>query len=116
MSQRALNSRYFEMSQTQINAASTPTLAFQLLNFEKFSKFNFIDNDSDAVLRFYLVHPFADETVVANRLLWFELGGERVLNYSLNANVWYEIPSGTKLFVASTSASTNGGKLRIAIW
>jgi hypothetical protein len=112
--QRRLTSQYQEVSQAQINAANSQANAFAMLRFDSQSKLQFIDNSSDATIRFLLLHPEAEQDPL-KALLWFELGAERVMDISpMTTNL--QIPAGTLLYIYSTSASSNGEKLRIILW
>lgn len=75
----------------------------------------FFDNRLDAEVTVLLVHPDADSTNVASRLLFIEIAPDQVINYDLVASPSLEFDPGTKVFVFCAAPPTTG-KLKFAWW
>jgi hypothetical protein len=99
---------------TALNPASAAMLAVVAPTG---ARMMFLDNRLDKEVTVLLVHPEADSTVTANRLLWIEVAPDQVINYDLVASPGLEIDPGAKVFVYSTSGiAPTAGKIKLAWW
>lgn len=116
-SEMSLNSKYIEVSLTQLNAATSVALAQLVYVFSKGNKFNFFANYSDKEVGLLIAHPMVDDVVNnAGRLLWVAVAPSQVLNYSLSTG-WSEFPGGTKLYVYRREATAvTSGKFVLSMW
>ena len=113
--QKGLRHQYAALTTAQLAAANNATNAVLLLKFDNVGRLVFLDNTMDKDLSILLVHPDADSTVVANRLFWFELPTNRVMNYDMNMSPGLFFDPGTTIWVYSAVAPTTG-KLRVTTW
>lgn len=116
--ERGLRQEYKELSAASLAATtlgdkSTGALLTTALHSWRWV---YLDNCTDAELSFYLVNPESPSKDGDYRLFWFNLGADRVINFSAtNAPAW-EIPGKTRVYVVKNEASVTTGKLRLTAW
>ena len=91
-----LRLRFSELTGLQLAAASTPATAVMLCAAAS-SRVAYFDNSTNVTIAVLVVHPDADPSVPANRLLMFKMPAGRFLNF--DAPNTLEIDAGAKIFL-----------------
>ncbi len=116
MGKSALRHSFKELSSAELIGATNKATAKLWFCLNTAGRMNFMMNDTDAKLVVYLVHPDADSTIEANRLLWIKIPPDRVINYDIVSAPGLEFPPGMKMFVSYEGAAPTKGTIAVAMW
>lgn len=107
-----LRHRYRDALAATINATTGASDAILIETFTQAARLAYLFNNTPADLALWVTHPDADNTVTANRLLWFELPANFNMNYDFLGGQ-LTIDPGTTLFVSKASGTASSGKFRL---
>lgn len=119
---RALRTQFNKITAATIATATDLATSQLLLTFSNWGRLAFLDNtltdagENPIDVAIYACHPEADPTDDANKILWFELPGLRVINYSVGGAPGISFDPGTRLYVHVVSGTPAAGALRVAVW
>lgn len=111
-----LRTRQRELTFTDLAGANSKTNAVLVYELDVAGRYVFIDNDTDAKIQFYLVHPDAPKTDPNYRLFWFSLPPERVINQDQIPSLGMEIDPGSRIYVAYSGPAPSSGTLQVLAW
>lgn len=113
--QSGLRHRYKKLLFSDISAATGAANAVLLIKLDMGGRLVFLDNTMNADVALLLVNPKSDPTVAASRLLWFEIGANRVVNYDLSSAIGLQFDPGTSVYVYPLTVPTSG-TVKILAW
>lgn len=112
-----LRHRYVAKTAAELSTALSKATAVLFETASQPYRLSYFDNATDKDLMIAVVHPEMDASVLGNRVEWFEIPTNRVLNFGEMQLPNAEIDAGTKIYVWSGSGvATTTGKFRVIFW
>lgn len=112
---KALRHQFSELTFTNLATAINASTAKLIHKFRHAGHIAYIDNTLDADIAVLLVHPDADSTDPAYRLLWIKMGSDRVMNYGASFTPAMEFDPGTSIFIYTMTVPTSGS-IYLSTW
>lgn len=112
-----LRTRQKELTYSDLSGANSKANSILVYELDVAGRYMFIDNDTDAKIQFWLVHPDApDKTATQYRLYWFALNANRVINQDQIPALGMEIDAGARIYVSYAGSAPSSGSLQILAW
>lgn len=115
--QTGLRLKYHDVTWADLATATDEASAVLLSHLGSACKVALFDNSLNTCCAIVAVHPDADSSVTANRLMLFELSCPRQINFDMFSSSGMEFDPGTKLFVyRDPLVVPTSGKVRLIHW
>ena len=116
---KALRHRYVSKLFSDFSGATNATTALHICTFDHGARFMYFDNTIDQEISLLLAAPMDEKggnpDDPAYRLLWFEIGANRVINYDGLSTMGISIDPGAQLF-GFRNGAVSSGKFKIVYW
>lgn len=115
--QSGLRLKYHDVTWADLAGAHDEATAVLLTHLGSACRIALFDNSLDTCCAICAVHPDADSSIAANRLMLFELACPRQINFDMLSASGMEFDPGTKLFVYRDPLHVpTSGKVRLIHW